>query len=150
VRERARRRDDGGVLDGAALHAVPGQAVGVLDVLGDIRGGQRPQRAGVGFDQQALLARLEHCAARAVVDVGEAVVASADDPVADRHRDRPVVDVDAEPALRSGVRASGGIKRRARVVVAGDQHCLGGAVLAGGAPPTSGPSAWCRRGLRST
>ena len=79
ARQGARRGHHGGVLDGPALHAVPGQAVGVLDVLGDVGGGQRPQRPGVGLDQQALRARLEHRAARAVVDVGEAVVAAVED-----------------------------------------------------------------------
>ena len=80
-------------------------------------------------------ARLEHRAAGAVVDVGEAVVAPADDPVADRHGDRPVVDVVAELAQRADVLARGGVERRARVVVAGDEHRLRGAVLAGGALP---------------
>jgi hypothetical protein len=73
------------VADGSALHAVAGQAVGVLDVLADIGGGQRAQRASVALEQEALPARLEHRAAGAVVDVGEAVVAPTDDPVADLH-----------------------------------------------------------------
>ena len=38
------------VLDGAALHPVPGQAVGVLDVLGDVAGRQLTDDAGVGVD----------------------------------------------------------------------------------------------------
>jgi hypothetical protein len=45
-----RARDDDGLLDGPALHAVPGQRVGVLDVLGDIAGGQLADEVRVGLD----------------------------------------------------------------------------------------------------
>ena len=51
--ELARAREHRGVLDGAALHPVPGEAVGVLDVLGDVGSGQLADGAGVGFDDDA-------------------------------------------------------------------------------------------------
>ena len=62
-------------------------------------------------------------------DAGEVVVAAADDPVADRDGDRSVVDIVAELPLRAELLARRGVDRRARVVVARDQHRLRDAVL---------------------
>jgi hypothetical protein len=90
-----------GVLDGAALHAVAGKAVGMLDVLGDVGGGQRAQRPGIGLDQQAYSRVSRNGGAGAVVDFGKAVVAPAEDPIADRDGHRAVVDVLAELAERA-------------------------------------------------
>jgi hypothetical protein len=58
-------------------------------------------------------------AAGAVVDVSEAVVAPADDPIADGDRDRAVSDVLPERVLLAAVLARGLVEARARGVVGG-------------------------------
>jgi hypothetical protein len=110
------------VLDGAALHPVPGQTVGVLDMLGDIGSGQLARRARVGRDHHPIAQRRAHAAAGAVIDVGEAIVAPTDDAVADRHRDRAVGDVLTKRAVGAAVLARRLVERGARGVLARDQH----------------------------
>jgi len=75
------RGEDGGVLDGAALHAVPGQAVGVRDMLSGVAGWQFADGAGVGVDDDPVRMGGADGSAGAVVDVDDAVVAPADDAI---------------------------------------------------------------------
>ena len=83
--------EDDGALDGRALHAVPGQRVGVLDVLGHILGGQLADEVGVGLDRDAIGVHVAHGAAHAVVDVDAALVAPQDHPITDRDAHRTVI-----------------------------------------------------------
>ena len=90
------------MLDGAALHAMPGQAVGVLDVRGDVACGQLADDAGVGLGLDPVRVSGANGAAGAVVDVDVAVVAPVDHALTRGDRHRPV----------DGVRSSAPFARR--------------------------------------
>jgi hypothetical protein len=70
------------LLDGceaaACVHSMPGQAVGVLEVLRDIAGGQLADRAGVGLDDHAVRMCRADGSAGAVVNIDAEVVSPAD------------------------------------------------------------------------
>jgi len=123
------------VLDGAARHAVAGQAVGVLDVLGNVAGRKVTDGAGVGLDDDAVLEGGAHGAAGAVVDVDVDVVAPADDAVAGGERHRPVDDVGAQRAAGALVGPGGVVQRATDLLATRDQDGLDGAVLGDRGPP---------------
>jgi hypothetical protein len=114
--------DDGRVLDGPALHPVAGQAVGVLDVLGDVAGRELAHGARVGIDHDPVIEGRADGRAGAVVNVDLAVVAAADDALTDGDDDGPVGPLVAEMAALAVVLARGAVQRRARLLATRDQH----------------------------
>jgi hypothetical protein len=93
--------DDACPLDGGALNGVRGQHVGVLEMLGHIRSTEPALGAGVGAHEDVLLDRVDgdHPAAHDVIDSPLAVVATRDDPVADRE----LVAADVDPLTQAAV-----------------------------------------------
>ena len=79
--------DDDRGLDGRSLHAVAGQRVGVLGVLGDVLRWQLSDEVAVGFDHDAMLVEMADSATRPVIHIKQGVVAPADHAVA--HRQLP-------------------------------------------------------------
>ena len=118
--------DDASPFDGAALHGVGGEGVGVLEVLGDIGGVECPVGAGVGADEKLVLGRVDgdDRAAHAVVDLAPPVVVASDDAVADGELLAGDEDALAQPTLALELGARERVETRAAGVVAGDEDRL--------------------------
>ena len=106
-------------------------------MLGNVARGKVADGAGVGFDHHAVGVRGAHGAARAVVDVDNGVVASADDAVADGDRHRAVRHVLAENTVRATRCPGSVVECCADVLAPCDQYRLGRAVLGDRGLPVS-------------
>jgi hypothetical protein len=113
-------------LDRRALAAVPGQRVGVLEMLGDVVDRQLAHLAGVGLDGDRPCVEVDRAdgAAGAVVDVERAVVAPRDHPVTHRRFEPANLDPFAQLALGVAPRACQVVECGAGLVVAHDHDRL--------------------------
>ena len=86
------------MLDGGTLHPVAGEAVGELDVLGDVFVGELPHDAGVGLQDESARMGRSNSPPGAVVHVDSQVVVAANDAVSRGNGQRPVFDIGPELA----------------------------------------------------
>jgi hypothetical protein len=123
------RRDHERPLNGAALHPVAGEAVGVLDMVGHVPGRELAHDPAVGLQHHPSRVDVADGPARPVIDADRSVVVAADDPITDRHRHPTIRPLLAQLAGVGAMSPRRVVQPRARLVIAGDHHRLPGAVF---------------------
>ena len=118
--------DDARPLHGSSLDGVRGERVGVLQMLGHIRGVEAAMGAAVGAHDEVLLGRVDgdHRPTHTVIDRALAVVATRNDTVPDRELIASDVDALAQPAVALELGADERVEALATRVVTHDQDRL--------------------------